>query len=75
MCTTRAKSSSAFARTPIRARHHLYQESERLARSRADDQNIGSHMGFDATRKLPGEDYHRVARAAEDDRRSASVGG
>jgi 4-hydroxy-3-polyprenylbenzoate decarboxylase len=23
------------------------------------DQNIGSHMGFDATRKLPGENYHR----------------
>ncbi len=23
-------------------------------------QNIGSHMGFDATRKLPGENYHRV---------------
>ncbi|MEY2479838.1 MAG: 4-hydroxy-3-polyprenylbenzoate decarboxylase [Verrucomicrobiota bacterium] len=22
-------------------------------------QNIGSHMGFDATRKLPGENYHR----------------
>ena len=34
-------------------------------RSRADDANIvasvniGSHMGFDATRKLPGENYHR----------------
>ena len=23
------------------------------------EQNIGSHMGFDATRKLPGENYHR----------------
>jgi 4-hydroxy-3-polyprenylbenzoate decarboxylase len=23
-------------------------------------QNIGSHMGFDATRKLPGENYHRT---------------
>ncbi len=23
-------------------------------------QNIGSHMGFDATRKLPGENYHRA---------------
>jgi len=23
------------------------------------DQNVGSHMGFDATRKLPGENYHR----------------
>jgi 4-hydroxy-3-polyprenylbenzoate decarboxylase len=23
------------------------------------NQNIGSHMGFDATRKLPGENYHR----------------
>jgi 4-hydroxy-3-polyprenylbenzoate decarboxylase len=23
------------------------------------EQNVGSHMGFDATRKLPGEDYHR----------------
>ena len=23
------------------------------------DQNIGSHMGFDATHKLPGENYHR----------------
>jgi 4-hydroxy-3-polyprenylbenzoate decarboxylase len=23
------------------------------------EQNIGSHMGFDATRKLPGEKYHR----------------
>src|SRR5256714_87393 len=23
------------------------------------EQNIGSHMGFDATRKLPGEHYHR----------------
>ena len=23
------------------------------------EQNIGSHMGFDATRKLPGESYHR----------------
>src|SRR5216110_1608615 len=23
------------------------------------DQNIGSHIGFDATRKLPGENYHR----------------
>jgi 4-hydroxy-3-polyprenylbenzoate decarboxylase len=23
------------------------------------DQNIGSHMGFDATRKLPAENYHR----------------
>lgn len=23
-------------------------------------QNIGSHMGFDATRKLPGEGYHRA---------------
>jgi 4-hydroxy-3-polyprenylbenzoate decarboxylase len=23
------------------------------------DQNIGSHMGFDATRKLPGENYRR----------------
>ena len=22
-------------------------------------QNVGSHMGFDATRKLPGENYHR----------------
>ncbi|MEY2539502.1 MAG: 4-hydroxy-3-polyprenylbenzoate decarboxylase [Verrucomicrobiota bacterium] len=24
------------------------------------EQNIGSHMGFDATRKLPGENYHRT---------------
>jgi 4-hydroxy-3-polyprenylbenzoate decarboxylase len=24
------------------------------------EQNIGSHMGFDATRKLPGENYHRA---------------
>lgn len=24
------------------------------------DQNVGSHMGFDATRKLPGEGYHRT---------------
>src|SRR5437764_1726341 len=24
------------------------------------EQNIGSHMGFDATRKLPGENYHRL---------------
>src|SRR5207249_1166299 len=23
------------------------------------NQNVGSHMGFDATRKLPGENYHR----------------
>ncbi len=23
-------------------------------------QNVGSHMGFDATRKLPGENYHRA---------------
>jgi 4-hydroxy-3-polyprenylbenzoate decarboxylase len=23
------------------------------------EQNVGSHMGFDATRKLPGENYHR----------------
>src|SRR6266487_3478073 len=23
------------------------------------DQNVGSHMGFDATRKMPGENYHR----------------
>jgi 4-hydroxy-3-polyprenylbenzoate decarboxylase len=23
------------------------------------EQNIGAHMGFDATRKLPGENYHR----------------
>jgi 4-hydroxy-3-polyprenylbenzoate decarboxylase len=23
------------------------------------EQNIGSHIGFDATRKLPGENYHR----------------
>ncbi|MBV9619161.1 MAG: menaquinone biosynthesis decarboxylase [Verrucomicrobia bacterium] len=23
------------------------------------EQNLGSHMGFDATRKLPGENYHR----------------
>jgi len=23
-------------------------------------QNVGSHMGFDATRKLPGENYHRT---------------
>src|SRR5437879_5726467 len=23
------------------------------------EQNIGSHMGFDATSKLPGENYHR----------------
>jgi 4-hydroxy-3-polyprenylbenzoate decarboxylase len=23
------------------------------------EQNIGSHMGFDATRKLPGENYSR----------------
>src|SRR5438105_7368916 len=23
------------------------------------EQNMGSHMGFDATRKLPGENYHR----------------
>ena len=23
------------------------------------EQNIGSHMGLDATRKLPGENYHR----------------
>src|SRR6058998_1014481 len=24
------------------------------------DQNVGSHMGFDATGKLPGENYHRL---------------
>ncbi len=38
-------------------------------------QNIGSHMGFDATRKLPGEGSSpALAGAAEDDRRSAAAG-
>jgi len=41
-------------------------------------QNVGSHMGFDATRKLPGEGYHRgwpelirLARSAHDCRSGA----
>ena len=40
---------STFIKSPCDALDHAPTEP-----------NIGSHMGFDATRKLPGEGYHRT---------------
>ena len=61
MSTIPARSSSASAPTPTRS------GTARSSRVRATSldhaptvPNIGSHMGFDATRKLPGEGYTRV---------------
>src|SRR5881394_1807621 len=45
---TDPKRDSTIIRSPCDALDHAPSE-----------QNIGSHMGFDATRKLPGENYHR----------------
>ena len=59
-CTTPARSCSAFApiRDPERDSTIIRNPSDSLDHA-PTWQNIGSHMGLDATRKLPGEGYHR----------------
>ncbi len=60
MCRTPAKSFSGLCANtdPKRDSTIITNPSDSLDHA-PTVQNVGSHMGFDATRKLPGEGYHR----------------